>query len=196
MEERKQIHIEVRDKVATLKSMNFQLVGGNSDYEVVFDFDADWDEHIVKTALFTFGDTTVAKPFSGSVCEGVAVSNATLCYIGVFSGDIVTSTAALVEVGLSARDIGDVPEPPSEDVYNQIITLINEKLGGGGGGGVSPTIAVTPIEGGHRVAITDVNGTQTFDVMDGKEYELTDADKGDIVNRVLAALPNGDEVRY
>lgn len=32
--------------------------------------------------------------------------------------------------------------------------------------GVSPVITVTPFAGGHRVTITDVNGTQHFDVMD------------------------------
>ena len=32
--------------------------------------------------------------------------------------------------------------------------------------GQSPTIEVTDIQGGHRVTITDVNGTRSFDVMD------------------------------
>lgn len=35
--------------------------------------------------------------------------------------------------------------------------------------GVSPTVAVTDINGGHRVAITDATGTKTFDVMDGTQ---------------------------
>lgn len=34
--------------------------------------------------------------------------------------------------------------------------------------GVSPTVTVTDIAGGHRVSITDAKGTQTFDVMDGE----------------------------
>jgi hypothetical protein len=33
--------------------------------------------------------------------------------------------------------------------------------------GFSPIVEVTPIDGGHRVSITALNGTQTFDVMDG-----------------------------
>lgn len=51
-----------------------------------------------------------------------------------------------------------------------------KKMGGGSGGGgkdgkdgVSPTISVTAIVGGHTVSITDVNGTQSFNVMDGKD---------------------------
>lgn len=35
-----------------------------------------------------------------------------------------------------------------------------------GANGVSPTIKVTDISGGHRVTITDVNGSKYFDVMD------------------------------
>ena len=34
--------------------------------------------------------------------------------------------------------------------------------------GVSPTITVEEITGGHRVTITDATGTQSFDVMDGE----------------------------
>lgn len=40
-----------------------------------------------------------------------------------------------------------------------------------GADGVSPTTLVEEISGGHRVSITDVNGAQSFDVMDGKDGE-------------------------
>jgi hypothetical protein len=33
--------------------------------------------------------------------------------------------------------------------------------------GISPTITVEPIEGGHKVTITDKNGSQSFKVFDG-----------------------------
>lgn len=45
--------------------------------------------------------------------------------------------------------------------------------------GVSPTIQVTDIQGGHRVTITDINGTQYFDVLD------TIVDGTDAVTRLL-----------
>lgn len=35
--------------------------------------------------------------------------------------------------------------------------------------GVSPTVSVTDITGGHRVTITDASGSKTFDVMDGED---------------------------
>ena len=33
--------------------------------------------------------------------------------------------------------------------------------------GISPTISVTDITGGHRLTIVDVNGSKTLDIMDG-----------------------------
>lgn len=35
--------------------------------------------------------------------------------------------------------------------------------------GVSPTVSVTDITGGHRITITDASGQKTFDVMDGED---------------------------
>lgn len=40
--------------------------------------------------------------------------------------------------------------------------------------GYSPTIAVTDITGGHRVTITDKNGTRQFDVMDGETPDMSE----------------------
>ena len=38
-----------------------------------------------------------------------------------------------------------------------------------GDNGVSPTVSITETTNGHTVAITDVNGTQSFDVLNGKD---------------------------
>ena len=46
-----------------------------------------------------------------------------------------------------------------------------------GADGVSPTISVTDITGGHRITITDAGGDHTFDVMDG-----VDGANGNIVD--------------
>lgn len=57
--------------------------------------------------------------------------------------------------GRAAADFGDfqvLQGPPGKD-------------------GFSPSIDITTINGGHRVSITDKNGTQAFDVMDGKDGE-------------------------
>ena len=41
--------------------------------------------------------------------------------------------------------------------------------GSNGAAGISPTVSVTDISGGHRVTITDKDGAKAFDVMDGKD---------------------------
>lgn len=52
-----------------------------------------------------------------------------------------------------------------------------------GDDGTSPTVSVADITGGHRVTITDANGTRSFDVMDGDDYVLTAADKAAIAQQ-------------
>lgn len=61
--------------------------------------------------------------------------------------------------------------------------------------GVSPTISVSDITGGHRLTITDANGAKTVDVMDGakgddgEDYVLTAADKAEIAETVKEKVP-------
>lgn len=193
------INISVKKKIATLTDINFELVGGNSDYKVVFDFDEDWLGYNVKTALFVFGDRTVEQVIGGNVCDGVAIENATICYVGVFSGDMATTTpACLSGIKRSIRDVANgLPEAPEEDVYNQIIALLNKYIAEGAKpdpieiqkmvekylsehpaqDGVSPTIEVMPIVGGNRIVITDAEGTKSFNVMNGSKGDK--GDKGD-----------------
>ena len=123
----KELRIAVRDKIATLVN-DVELVCGNSDYRVIFEFDEDWAKYNAKTALFVFGDTTVEVPFTGNTIwekDAVAIEKATKCYIGVFTGDLITTTKAEVKCLTSIRDIAKTPKPPKEDVYNKIIELIH-----------------------------------------------------------------------
>lgn len=194
-----QIKIEVTGKVATLKEQNFELVGGNDDYKVVFDFDEEWNAYAVKTAVFVFGDSSVKKIFTGNVCDGVPISNATGCFIGVFVGSKATTTAAYVECAdYSITDISGKPADPSKSVYDQLIELFNKVIEEEAIKAIPPTVNVEPIENGNRVTITDINATHSFDVMngekgeqgeagkDGKDYVLTDADKTEIAEKVDA----------
>lgn len=67
--------------------------------------------------------------------------------------------------------------------------------------GVSPTLSVEVISGGHRVTITDVNGTQTFDVMDGVDGQdgqngadgsgVTEDRVLELINTQLGVVENG-----
>lgn len=132
-DETRRIHIIVREKVAKLVNPDeAPLVCGNNDYVVEFDFDDAWANYPAKTALFVFADKSVPVVFEGNVCKGVAVKNATECAIGVFAGDIRTTTGAFMPCVLSITDIGKTPKAPTEDVYNQIMELLQKAIQGGG----------------------------------------------------------------
>lgn len=57
-----------------------------------------------------------------------------------------------------------------------------------GADGISPTLSVAEITGGHRVTITDVNGTKTFDVMDGQDGQNGADGSGVSEDRVLELI--------
>jgi hypothetical protein len=47
------------------------------------------------------------------------------------------------------------------------LPFFSRVTGDDGKNGVSPTITITDIEGGHRLTIVDVNGTKTVDILNG-----------------------------
>jgi len=67
--------------------------------------------------------------------------------------------------------------------------------GNPGNDGYSPTISITDITGGHRVSITDANGTSTFDVMDGTDgTDGTDGDDGVSPTITITNITGGHRV--
>ena len=59
-----------------------------------------------------------------------------------------------------------------------------------GSDGVSPVVAIDTISGGHRVSITDVNGMQSFDVLDGIDGSGGDG-SGDMIKAVYDSNNSG-----
>ena len=71
--------------------------------------------------------------------------------------------------------------------------------GATGADGISPTVRVEDIDGGHRVTITDKDGDKTFEVMDGAEgdYELIERytlDETAVIWRYKE--PNGERYKF
>lgn len=126
------ITLNVRDKIASCITEK-PIVCGNSDYEIHFDFDEEWNGHEVKTAVFTVNGKSVRKPFSGTVCKIPELNNTLILWVGVFAGTIddgtlSTSTPALVHCVPCATDGEHLPFPPPDDVYNQIVELCDEAV--------------------------------------------------------------------
>lgn len=63
-----------------------------------------------------------------------------------------------------------------DDLDSRVDAIENGESGPGSPGkdgedGFSPTVEVQPIDGGHEVTITDVNGPKSFDIMNGHDGE-------------------------
>lgn len=66
------------------------------------------------------------------------------------------------------------------------------QTGAAGQDGVSPVVTITAITGGHRISITDKNGTSTCDVMDGTNG--TDGDDGVSPTVTITEITGGHRV--
>lgn len=117
------INITVKNKIA--QNPTKEIICGNSDYVIYFDFDEEWAEHTVKTARFSFNNSYIDVVFEGNKVNAPVISNTFTCAVGVFAGDLRTTTPAVIRCQKSILCEGGVPAAPTDDVYAQII----DKLG-------------------------------------------------------------------
>lgn len=184
------LHITVKDKVATYSQRDGFIVCGNSDYVIEFAFDGEWNGHNTKTARFISNGSYEDVVFAGNTVAVPTLMNTTLVSVGVFSGDLKTSTPAVIPCEKSILCEGGIPSNPTDDVYDQIIDLINNtKLQGTDG--VSPTISVTKASDGYYLTITDVNGVKTAVLRHGTNgKDGVDGENGkDGVSPTITAVP-------
>jgi hypothetical protein len=188
------IKIEVKENIATNLTPEIEIVSNNGDYEIEFSFDSLWDSSSVKTARFYYNFSHTDIVFEGNVCKVPPLYETQLLKVGVFTDTNKTTTDAEIKCRFSIKKYGGNVHEPPKDVYAQIIDLLNKYIEQGGSGGISreeveriigeyltenppkdgvdgfsPTITTTAIENGTRVSITDINGTKSFDVLNGKD---------------------------
>ncbi len=120
----KEINISVKNKIAVQTNREI-YVCGNSDFIVNFDFDADWDAYDIKTARFVYNNTFTDVVFSGNQCAMPVISGAYNIQCGVFAGDLCTTTSAWISAKRSILCANGSPTAPGEDVYAQIMELLN-----------------------------------------------------------------------
>lgn len=121
-----QLLIKVQNKVA--KPLNDFIVCGNSDYTVKFCFDKEWDSQPIKTARFIWNNQYQDVVFEGDTCPMPVIENATTLGVGVYAGSLQTTTPAIIHCTKSVLCGLGCPSDPPEDVYNQIIELLNEDI--------------------------------------------------------------------
>jgi len=143
------IKVDIVDKHATTLGAPV-IICGNSDYSITFTFDDEWAEHDTKTARFAYVRAGVLQYtdviFTGDTVDVPVLAEITEVRVGVFAGDLRTSTPARIPCEYSIRCGTGAPVEPTPDVYDQIMALLNTGGGGGnaggGGGSPEPTIQV------------------------------------------------------
>lgn len=116
------IEVGIRDKIAVQTNDNV-YVCGNSDFVVHFDFDDEWAEHECKTARFIFNGNFIDVVFSNNECTVPVISDTYKIKVGVYAGDLRTTTPALVSATKSILCGTPSPAAPHPDVYAQMKEL-------------------------------------------------------------------------
>lgn len=119
------INITVRNKIAILVNPII-AVCGNSDYVVKFDFDSEWDAFENKTARFKYNGEYIDIIFTGNECNMPVIKNAYRVEIGVYAGDLHTTTSAFLIMKKSVTSDNGAPAAPAPDVYDQLMQRMNE----------------------------------------------------------------------
>lgn len=123
------IQIQVRNKVAVNLTPEEVIICGNSGYTLEFLFDDEWASETVKTARFVYrkGGQNYYEDvaFSGNTATAPVLSNINYVLVGVYTGDLITSTPAVVACDKSILCGSGTHKEPTPDVYNQLIELIN-----------------------------------------------------------------------
>lgn len=121
------IQITVRGKTAQPEGAPV-IVCGNSDYTVTFAFDSEWLRYAAKTARFCFVQNGVRRYydvlFEGDTVSVPVLSDVYAVEIGVYAGDIHTSTPARIPCARSVTDGAPQHADPPADVYDQLLAYL------------------------------------------------------------------------
>lgn len=118
------IHVSIQDKVAAADPEALYICG-NSDYSIQFEFDAEWDPFPEKTARFIYANQYQDILFRGSICPVPVITGALAITVGVFAGDLHTTTPAVIKAQRSILCPAGSPADPADEVYNQLMAELN-----------------------------------------------------------------------
>lgn len=111
------LHISVSSKKATYHSRYGEIVCGNSDYKIIFEFDSEWDAHEKKVARFIWNTQFFDQEFTGNECPVPKIKGTLLLQVGVYAGDLATTTVAEIPCRLSVLCEDVVPSEENDKHY-------------------------------------------------------------------------------
>lgn len=179
----KDLHVIVNDEIATYQKRDGDIVCGNkhneeekSGYQIKFTFDTAWDAHDKKIARFIWGGHFQDVEFKGDTCPVPIISGATLCEVGVYAGDLHTTTSAFIGCKPSILCHEASPSVENDGYYANEARKYAEEAKEARDSVASPYIK----DGNWWVGETDT-GVKA----QGDDYVLTEADCDAIASRVF-----------
>jgi len=125
----KNIKITIAAKRAAVEGTPV-IVCGNSDYTLTFTFDEEWGTSGYKTARFVYMKAGEWKHedkiFNGNTVPVPVLSDVAFVLVGVYEGDLSTTTPARVPCVPSILCGSGEKYEPTPEVYDQIMTAIND----------------------------------------------------------------------
>lgn len=128
------IKVKIKDKIASLVDPTDIIVCNNSDYQIEFEFDEEWDAFDSKTARFVWANQYSEVLFQGNTVFVPQIDRECTVSVGVFAtnsdGESYTlHTTRPVKIDavksiLTGSPTSPHPDPP-EDVYEQLLGLYN-----------------------------------------------------------------------
>lgn len=119
------VNVSVKNKIAIVEEGTV-AVCGNSDYTIVFDFDAEWNNYETKTARFAWNGKFIDVIFNGNICAMPAIYETIYAAIGVYAGELHTTTPAYLPMRKSILCGFGTQIDPTPSVYDQIMERIAE----------------------------------------------------------------------
>lgn len=194
------IQVSVRDKIAT-QTDGTVIINGNSDYNIEFDFDAEWADLNNKVGIFAYNDAAAHKwayqtvMFSGNTCTVPILRDIHCVYVGVTAGNVRVTAPAKVQCRLSISDYADTEEPPSADVWGQILakldelqTEIDEIKESGGGTDISLGVTATV---GQTIKVKSVDADGKPTAWEAVDMATGDTEAWELINQI--EIPDGAE---
>ena len=128
----KNVAVTVQNKRATPDGS--VIVCGNSDYTITFAFDDEWTDYGVKTARFVYRAGGNAEHidvvFDGDTVQVPVLRQTRYVLVGVFAGNLHTTTPARIPCALSVCDYsGGRAEAPPDEVYDKIMEEVGLATG-------------------------------------------------------------------
>lgn len=154
-----EIKITITNKKAAVEGTPV-IVCGNSDYVLKLTLDAEWAGHNTKTARFVYRSNGVncfaEKVFTGTTCEVPVLYGVDFVLIGVYAGNLRTSSPAKVACSPCILD-GNPVHQVTEDVYNQLITMFDTRLPADTAWHNATANALKGVASGEAVTVTDAS---------------------------------------